>query len=434
MDTNPLNAIRPGSVRGPYRRHSLAFKRAVVELALQPGASVARIAREHDLNTNQVFGWRRAYQDGLLGDDLMLDHVHPTFRGNFLAAMAAMRAIREALPGAKLREPDRTEDELLKLCRDRLVFDHRQMYELAMVMYRRKTLPPFAGQITHDRELERLREGLFALRRMVKAESATDEPYLWAIAQAPGDTYVNVRYGQLLVEQGRIGEAVRRYQRLLESQPYNMTIRLALAGACALGGMRDLAIEALTSDETPYRYDRKQALLMLGTQYAQKGLIAQAATVYEELSRIDPDNVDVLVNLAAAASHRKDYAAMKRHLDKVLRIDPSSVQGRINMGNYYAKQNDPNESQRWFAQAVEADPQNYLTHIGLGIQSIRLGQLDKGIEHVTKAVVLKPDFVEGYQILAAACVEKGDTEQAKKYAALRDLFAPDSARAPGAVL
>ena len=68
MDTNPLNAIRPGSVRGPYRRHSLAFKRAVVELALQPGASVARIAREHDLNTNQVFGWRRAYQDGLLGE------------------------------------------------------------------------------------------------------------------------------------------------------------------------------------------------------------------------------------------------------------------------------------------------------------------------------------------------------------------------------
>jgi len=68
MDTNPPKSVRPGSVRGPYRRHSLAFKRAVVELALQPGASVARIAREHDLNTNQVFGWRRAYQDGLLDE------------------------------------------------------------------------------------------------------------------------------------------------------------------------------------------------------------------------------------------------------------------------------------------------------------------------------------------------------------------------------
>lgn len=68
MDTNPPNRNRPGSIRGPYRRHSLAFKRAVVELALQPGASLSRIAREHDLNTNQVFGWRRAYQDGLLGE------------------------------------------------------------------------------------------------------------------------------------------------------------------------------------------------------------------------------------------------------------------------------------------------------------------------------------------------------------------------------
>lgn len=66
MDTNPPNRNRLGGIRGPYRRHSLAFKRAVVELALQPGASLSRIAREHDLNTNQVFGWRRAYQAGRL--------------------------------------------------------------------------------------------------------------------------------------------------------------------------------------------------------------------------------------------------------------------------------------------------------------------------------------------------------------------------------
>ncbi len=161
---------------------------------------------------------------------------------------------------------------------------------------------------------------------------------------------------------------------------------------------------------------------MLGTHYAQSGQIAEAATVYEELSGMDPENVDVLINLAAAASHRRDFAAMKGYLDKVLKIDPASVQGRINMGNYYAKMNQPAEAQKWFAEAVQADPQNYLTHIGLGIQSIRLGQLDKGIEHVTQAVVLKPDFVEGYQILAAAYMEKGDTEQARTYAMLRDLF------------
>lgn len=372
----------------------------------------------------------RQSQGRLLGDDLLLDHVHLNFRGNFLTALAALRTIREALPESGLDEPERTPDELFAMCRDRLLFTNKETYDLAMVMYRRKTLPPFAGQITHTAELQRMREGLFALRRVVRDKPAAEEVFLHAVEQAPLDSYLNVRYGQFLLDHGRMGEAIRRYEHVLESHPYNMTIRLALARAYAQAGIKDRAIGALVSKETPYRYDRKEALLMLGTYYAQNGRIPEAATVYEELHKAEPRNVDVLVNLAAAASHRRDYAAMKRHLDRLLEIDPASVQGRINMGNYYAKQNQPAEAQRWFAEAVEADPQNYLTHIGLGIQSIRLGQIEKGIGHVTRAVALKPDFVEGYQILAAAYVESGDAEQARRYAILRDLFASGSTSSP----
>jgi transposase-like protein len=32
------------------------------------GASVARVARAHDINANQVFGWRRLYRAGRLGE------------------------------------------------------------------------------------------------------------------------------------------------------------------------------------------------------------------------------------------------------------------------------------------------------------------------------------------------------------------------------
>ncbi len=35
----------------------------IVEMMMQLGASVARIAREHDLNDNMVFKWRRRYRD-----------------------------------------------------------------------------------------------------------------------------------------------------------------------------------------------------------------------------------------------------------------------------------------------------------------------------------------------------------------------------------
>lgn len=49
------------------RRRSAAERRRVVEETLAPGASVARVARAHGVNANQVFHWRRLYQQGLLG-------------------------------------------------------------------------------------------------------------------------------------------------------------------------------------------------------------------------------------------------------------------------------------------------------------------------------------------------------------------------------
>jgi len=65
MDTNPQPVIQRGP-RGKYRQHSLEFKRALVEMTLQPGVSVARLAREHGVNANQVFTWRKLYEAGQL--------------------------------------------------------------------------------------------------------------------------------------------------------------------------------------------------------------------------------------------------------------------------------------------------------------------------------------------------------------------------------
>ena len=49
------------SCRQRRRRYDEAFKRAIVEQTLVPGASVARVARKHDINANQLFKWRRHF-------------------------------------------------------------------------------------------------------------------------------------------------------------------------------------------------------------------------------------------------------------------------------------------------------------------------------------------------------------------------------------
>jgi len=51
----------------PRRRmRTLAEKRRIVEETLVRGASVAAVARKHEVNANLLFGWRRLYKQGLL--------------------------------------------------------------------------------------------------------------------------------------------------------------------------------------------------------------------------------------------------------------------------------------------------------------------------------------------------------------------------------
>jgi transposase len=73
MDTIKGSVSDAGTVQkapaaGPQRQmRTVEEKRRIVEETLAEGASVARVARAHGVNANQVFGWRRLYHAGRLG-------------------------------------------------------------------------------------------------------------------------------------------------------------------------------------------------------------------------------------------------------------------------------------------------------------------------------------------------------------------------------
>lgn len=48
-----------GEDRRRNKRWPVALKREIVAATLQPGASVSVVARQYDVNANQVFAWRR---------------------------------------------------------------------------------------------------------------------------------------------------------------------------------------------------------------------------------------------------------------------------------------------------------------------------------------------------------------------------------------
>ena len=65
IELTPVKNPRETTGKRQYR--TVQEKRQIVEETLAEGASVARIARAHGINANQVFGWRRLYLAGRLG-------------------------------------------------------------------------------------------------------------------------------------------------------------------------------------------------------------------------------------------------------------------------------------------------------------------------------------------------------------------------------
>ena len=93
------------------RRYSIAEKRRIVEESFQPKTSVARVARAHGINANQVFSWRRLYQRGRLGEavqavqnaELLPVTVAEGSRPVSVPAALPVGTIQLQLPRARLR-------------------------------------------------------------------------------------------------------------------------------------------------------------------------------------------------------------------------------------------------------------------------------------------------------------------------------------------
>ncbi|MGF6934988.1 transposase [Paraburkholderia sp. UCT70] len=77
---------------GPERRRrwSAEEKLAMVRESFEPGKSVSMVARQHGVNPNQLFHWRKLYQDGSLSAVSAGEEVVPA-----LELSDALKQIRE---------------------------------------------------------------------------------------------------------------------------------------------------------------------------------------------------------------------------------------------------------------------------------------------------------------------------------------------------
>ena len=107
------------------RRRSLTEKRRIVEQALEPGACVAEIARQHGINDNLIFNWRKLYLSGRLGEVNAHGHLLPVkvtdedHAGTELASSSGTISIK--LGKARIRIEGRADANTVAIVLERLL-------------------------------------------------------------------------------------------------------------------------------------------------------------------------------------------------------------------------------------------------------------------------------------------------------------------------
>ena len=136
MSTSARVTIEPASTETPEarkrRRYSIADKRRIVEESFRPETSVARVARAHGVNANQVFSWRRLYQRGRLGGNASATPAAELLPVTIsdspavpvpapISTSLSLGSIQLQLPAGRLRIEGAVDHESLRLVLERLL-------------------------------------------------------------------------------------------------------------------------------------------------------------------------------------------------------------------------------------------------------------------------------------------------------------------------
>ena len=116
-------------------------------------------------------------------------------------------------------------------------------------------------------------------------------------------------------------------------------------------------------------------------------------------------------------SYRKDAYT---YLQKALKLDPNLGMAHASLGMAYFREGKVDEARASLARAVELNSQNYLAHFYYAFTLSRSSpesepvaaytpeNLKKIREHLQKAIALRPDYMESYNLLAFVSLVSGE--------------------------
>ncbi len=290
-----------------------------------------------------------ASPQGIAGEEVLHEHVHLTFAGNYLAARELFPHVAAALPerlrGQGLPPSPPSFADASRL----LALSSTEVGAMARMMLNMISRPPFTRQLDHEAHVLRQQQRVEETAGGVTPDALQRErdALAAAVQRWPDDLNLRERLGWLENARGSFAEARGQFE--------NLTRRLP--GRCSM-----------------YHYQLSQSLL------GQRRLDLAAAELRRVLA-LNPWDVNSLYDLGMVLLRNQppDPAGSEPLFLRALELRPRFVQAHIHLGWARILQNRPDDALPAFRAAVASDPNDPEARATLAEVLGRHGKTDEAL-------------------------------------------------------
>lgn len=132
----------------------------------------------------------------------------------------------------------------------------------------------------------------------------------------------------------------------------------------------------------------------LAAAYLGNGQLRQAADLWKEIVRTQPNRSDVRLDLATAQWQLGEYDNARYHFAYVLKSDPTNARALNGVGMWYHRNAQFSAAAESFRGAIKSNPNFVPAYNNLGIVYEKMNKRPEAIKLFEKALSIDPNNAE----------------------------------------
>ncbi len=379
----------------------------------------------------------------LTGAEFFYEHVHLTFEGNYLLARSIADAVAALLPeSVRTLSGTRADWATAGQCARRLAWTDWTLLAALGEITGRLNDAPFTQQSDHQIQADRIGQQLQSLMRPGKSALLHDAEARCrtALQFTPDDPALLLRWAGVLEVGGKLDEATKAAQRVVELSPNHVDAWMQLGVVLARQNRNEEAARAFETclARDPQNVFARNSLAQVWVRLNRK---AEAQREYEQAIALKPGygtahlglgrllegagkNAEAEKHYAAARRHRvnrpSDLAVLARfclakgwltdaatNFVLAIKMNPTDGPLRMDAGRCAEALGRFDEARNYLVVATELMPESGEAHFLFGRELGRVGNHAGAVEAFAAAVRLLPDVVEARLNLGLALMNAG---------------------------